>query len=329
VTPFLKLWMAFAAAMVTAFGLQIAYFFARAYIPAGAILASLLTCSVGLLLSGLIAALFARRWMHLEKEVEHLRPLATEFQDVKDRFLSHVSHEFRSPLATLIGYLDLLSRPAENLPKRQLTIIETMRQSAQRLKIFVDNVLDLSQLDAKLMSFQSEPIDVKGLLQEAALESHKELEAHKMKIRVQCAAHLCAFADRNAALSILQQVLANAIHFTPNGGHITLWAKESGPASILFGVTDSGIGIPRHSFERVFKKFEQVHETSKLPRKVSGTGIGLTLARRLVEAQSGKIWVQNSSRRGTTFAWTLPKAQPRAAQESLGAPASNNNRLVA
>ena len=107
--------------------------------------------------------------------------------------------------------------------------------------------------------------------------------------------------------------MTNAAHFTPECGQITLWAKSSGQESILMGVTDTGIGIPRPMFERVFEKFQQVTETRDKVRKFHGAGLGLTVARRLVELQGGRIWVQSSSRKGTTISWRLTKAAPHTA----------------
>lgn len=241
------------------------------------------------------------------------KPGQEKLAEIQEEFLSHVSHEFRSPLATIIGYLDLLNRPSEVLSPRHADYIKTMRLSAQRLKAFVDNVIDMSKLDAGVMEYEPEPVAARDLLEAVADAFRPQAEACHITVKVQCSAQLCFQADGDLVKKILNHVLTNALNFTPEKGQITLWAKDSNATSLLMGITDTGIGIPRTMFERVFEKFEQVKETKDKVRKTLGTGLGLTVARRLVELQGGRIWVQSSSKKGSTITWVLPKPSRRAA----------------
>lgn len=241
-----------------------------------------------------------------EEEVSALKQEGST-AEIKEKFLSHVSHEFRSPLAAIIGYLDLMNRSTDSLSAKHSEYVRTMRDSAQRLKIFVDNIVDMSKLDAGVMEYAPEPVALRDALDEMATRIQPVADSHHIAIRVQCGVNLCATADIELLRKIFQQVLTNAINYTPDKGHITLWAKDGGENSILLGVTDSGIGIPRAMFDRVFEKFAQVTETKDKVRKAHGAGLGLSVAKRLVELQGGRIWIQSASKKGTTISWLLPK----------------------
>lgn len=228
-------------------------------------------------------------------------------EELKDLFLSNVSHEFRSPLASLMGYMDLMIRTSDTLTPKHRDYLKTMRESAGRLNNFVDTLLDLTRLEAGRMECSPEPVDIRSIFDDILQNHRREIEAEHLTVSVECVPHLCAVADLEMLRKAVSHLLSNAIHFTPQGGQITLWAKDSGHKSVLLGISDSGVGIPREMFERVFEKFEQVSETKNVPRKNYGTGLGLTLVRGLLERQGGKVWVQQSSRKGTTLAWVLPK----------------------
>lgn len=235
------------------------------------------------------------------------------FAEVQDAFLSHVSHEFRSPLATIIGYLDLLYRSTDQLSEKHADYVRTMRQSAQRLKGFVDNVIDMSKMDAGVMECAMEPIAVRDVFERVTQTLQPLCDANHVAIKIQCSNQICIEADAELLQKILLQVVTNALNYTPEKGHVTLWSKDGGEKSVLMGVTDTGVGIPRTMFDRVFEKFEQVKETKDKVRKTHGAGLGLTVAKRLVELQGGRIWVQSSSKKGSTISWVLPKPVRRAA----------------
>ncbi len=238
--------------------------------------------------------------------------------ELKDHFLSNVSHEFRSPLASLIGYLDLMKRDSAGFSEKHREYLQTMRSSASRLKRFVDNIIDLTKLDARFMEFVPEPVEVRPLLEWCVKAHENAISAQALEIHVECSPQLCVTADPELVKKILDQIFINAVHFTPDGGKITLWAKDGGQKSILMGVSDSGVGIPRQQFERIFEKFEQVAETKDVLRKTHGTGLGLTVARRLVESQGGRLWLEASSKNGSTFAWVLPKPTRVSSKNSSG-----------
>jgi len=249
-----------------------------------------------------------------------------ELERLKDEFLSHVSHEFRSPLASLIGYVDLMIRQKDAPGARQQDYLTTMRASAERLKKFVDNVIDMSRLDAGLMPLSTEPQDVRELLEAAAQLARREADPYSISLRVECPGSFYVQADRDQLLKAMGLMISNAVHFTPDGGHVTLWAKQEGKKSVLMGVTDSGIGIAKDKFERIFEKFERGGAVQERPRKNYGAGLGLCLTRRLLKAQSGSVWVEQSSPKGTTIAWRLPACALQSPSQASPAPASSSKR---
>lgn len=227
-------------------------------------------------------------------------------EQLKDEFLGNVSHEFKSPLSSVKGYLDLLHMQRKELSPRHQEYIAMMRHGVERLGRFIDDVLDLTVLQSGLMQFSCEPVDVKQLLEQIAASTQRSTKEHHFTITVQCPPSLCAWADAERFCQIVRHLLSNAVKFTPDGGKITLWAKEQNPTTVQLGVTDTGIGIPRDKWTTIFNKFEQIMDDKHKVRKTTGTGLGLTLVKGLVQAQGGEVEIEASSSKGTTVVWTLP-----------------------
>jgi signal transduction histidine kinase len=259
-----------------------------------------------------------------EQRLERLEPLEKDLAQQKETFLSHVSHEFRSPLASLIGYLDLLVKQSDGLTERHREYVRTMQESAHRLKSFTDNILSLTKLVSGMSSLQTEPVAPLDIFEKAVSQLRPLLAARRLNVSFQCAEDLCVSADEGQLMEVTRQVLSNAAKFTEEGGRISLWGKMAGGGTVAIGISDSGVGIPPAMFERVFEKFEQVEETHQRMKQAKGAGLGLAIARRLIEAQGGKIWIQESSEKGTTVAWTLPTPTPQDARQ-----ARESDRLAA
>jgi signal transduction histidine kinase len=236
-----------------------------------------------------------------------------------------VSHEFRSPLASLIGYLDLMGKQTDHLNAKHREYVKIMRESAQRLNSFVDNALALAKINSGLVTVSLEPVAVKDLMEQVMRKVESRAAERRLVLRLQCRATLCVRADQDHLLQVFLQVLSNAIKFTPEGGHLTLWARESGQQSVLMGVADTGVGIPHAMFERVFQPFQQSAEVAKKVPNAKGGGLGLSIARQLLAAQKGKIWIEKSSSKGTTVSWSLPRPRHRPVPQ----PASEHRQRLA
>ncbi len=232
-------------------------------------------------------------------------------EELREEFLSNVSHEFRSPFSAVKGYMDLMIMQKDTLSPKHQEYLGLMRQGMDRLGRFIDNVMDLTVLNSGLVQLTMEPLDVHELFEETIRRNQATLAYDRIAPIIECPEGACVTADRDKMIQVLQHLLSNAMKFTPEGGTVTLWAKD-GKDGLVMGITDTGIGIPKDRWEDVFKKFEQVLEDRHRVRKTTGTGLGLTLVRGWIEAQGGRVWIDNSTPHGTTIAWCLParKAMP-------------------
>jgi signal transduction histidine kinase len=256
---------------------------------------------------------YARRIDTLETERNQLQAQVAQLAELKDQFLSNVSHEFRSPLASVKGFLDLICRQGDNFTPKQKEYLLAMKEGTERLRLFVDNVIDMTKIQGGVMEYNVELVDVQEVAEKtlASLENH--FKPCQIKADLQMSTRFCAWADPELLKKIFFQLLTNAINATPDGGRITLWAKDNGE-NVMMGVTDTGVGIPAEKESQLFGKFEQAKIHNPQVRKSHGTGLGLAIVQRLVETQGGKIWVERTSPGGSIIAFTLPK--PKRGQQT-------------
>lgn len=234
-----------------------------------------------------------------------------QLDEMKDDFISSVSHELRSPLAAIKGYIDLMLKgkagPISPTQREYLTIA---KDSSDRLGRFINNILDLAKLEAGRMEFAKEPVAVSVLANDIARLFKPSVDENKLTIQLDLPnPALEVQVDPDRIRQVLTNLISNAIRFTPEGGTITVWARENGKDTQI-GVKDTGVGIPPDSLHKVFNKFEQVKETKYKARKTAGTGLGLSIAKEIVEAHGGKIWVESQLHQGANFIFTLPKEPP-------------------
>jgi PAS domain S-box-containing protein len=223
---------------------------------------------------------------------------------LKSEFLASMSHELRTPLHTIIGFSELLSEELEGpLNEKQKRFMNHIHQDSLHLLELINEVLDLSKIEAGRLELRLETFDIIAALDEA-LSTAKALGAQKsIAIDSRVPGGIALYADRIRVKEILYNLLSNAVKFTPDGGKIRIEATLDA-GSITISVTDTGIGIAADEHESVFNKFYQVGSTTKGVRE--GTGLGLAITKRLVEQHGGKIWVESERGRGSRFSFTLP-----------------------
>jgi signal transduction histidine kinase len=237
----------------------------------------------------------------------------------KSQFLASMSHELRTPLNAIIGFSEvLLDANLGPLPaEEQREFLTNILTSGKHLLRLINDVLDLSKIEAGKMELHCEPIDVTDAVQ-GVLATVKPLAVKK---RIQVASEHApalplAWADPPRLKQILYNLLSNAIKFTAEGGRVSVAARlaaggalsmPSGasppPQYLQVAVSDTGIGISAQDLERIFREFEQVHDPS---RTHEGTGLGLALVKKLVEIHGGRIRVESAPGRGSTFTFTIP-----------------------
>ncbi|MDI7277326.1 MAG: ATP-binding protein [Anaerolineae bacterium] len=240
----------------------------------------------------------ARLFTDLQQAYERLADLDHR----KSEFISVAAHELRSPLASVITYASLIEDDADEGTRAHLRVI---LESATRLQLLLDDMLNLRNLDMGATVLHPEPV----LLPQAVDEALKSLahlaQAKQQKVTVDLPGDLPpAFADRQKLQIILLNLIANAIKFTPDGGRISIeGAAQDG--ELIISVHDTGIGIPESERERIFERFYQVADS--LRREQAGLGLGLPIAKGMVELHGGRIWVESRLGQGSTFRFTLPE----------------------
>lgn len=262
----------------------------------------------------------AIRNAELFDESEHARHLADLANQQKSEFLSNMSHELRTPLNVIIGYShSILNRPAmyQNvpLPPVYAQSIESIMTSGQHLLGLINDILDLSKIEAGRIDLTIEPIAPLPLLtgvRATALGLVKEgvnlYTSYPDKLPN-------ILGDELRVRQILLNLISNAAKFTEHGS-ITLGARVQG-TNLLFWVADTGSGIPAEAQPALFERFQQV-SSQRLETRINGTGLGLSISRELTRLQGGEIWFTSKVGEGTTFYFTIPLAEGR--EDKITAP---------
>ena len=231
-------------------------------------------------------------------------------EQMKSDFVSTVSHELRTPLTSIYGFAETLLRQDVLFGESEReTFLRYIASESERLTAIVDRLLSVAQLDTGAMTVQIAPTDVTTVV-EAAVESASQTlvtnGAHRFVVNVERDG-LAAAADAEKLGQVLSHLLENAVRYSPNGGTVTVDARQV-DGSVEVRVVDEGEGIPRSEHERIFRKFYRGEAAS---RSVGGgaTGLGLFLAHGLVAAMGGRIWVDSDEGRGSTFVVALPSAE--------------------
>jgi signal transduction histidine kinase len=240
-----------------------------------------------------------------ELEASHAR--LREVDQLKSDFLGNVSHELRTPLAAVKGYVDnLLDGVAGPITEKPRHYLGRVRDSADRLGRMVSDLLDLTRIEAGKIELAPQSLQVADLVDDA-LDGLRHVAAER-RVQVTVDVPTCppVWADPDKAHQVLTNLLANAVKFSPPGGQVSVAAAAEGAGLVRFTVRDTGPGIPSAERERVFDKFYQVGRVGG--ERPPGTGLGLTIARHLVELHGGRIWVEEAPGRGAAFVVLLPAA---------------------
>ncbi len=228
-----------------------------------------------------------------------------ELDRLKSEFVMTASHELRTPLTSIGMSIDLLLESApKKLDGKELQLLSAAHEDLQRLKVLVNNLLDLSRIEAGKMEMEFSSHPVRPLLEKAIDSFRIPAEQKGVALFSQIPEGLPNMkADGNRIAWVLTNLVANALHFTPSGGTIRLTAGAFGPF-IQISVTDNGPGIPYEYQSKIFDKFVQV----KSEKILGGSGLGLAICREIIRAHGGTIWVDSVPGEGSTFNFTLPVA---------------------
>ncbi len=223
----------------------------------------------------------------------------------KSEFLANMSHELRTPLNAVIGFSEvLIERMFGEVNPKQEEYLQDILSSGKHLLSLINDILDLSKIEAGRMELEAQPFDLPAALDNALTLIKERAARNSIALDVHVDPRIGEIlADERKIKQVLLNLLSNAVKFTPEGGKITMSAVMNGK-SVEVSVADTGIGIAAADQETVFEEFRQVG--TDYARKREGTGLGLALARRLVELHGGKLSLQSELGKGSTFTFTIP-----------------------
>jgi signal transduction histidine kinase len=255
---------------------------------------------------GLGFALYAVR---LVREIDSRNEQLRQLDRVKDDFVASVSHELRTPLTSIRGYLELvLDGEAGDLTEEQHQFLGIVDRNADRLLRVVGDLLFVAQVDAGKITIERAPTDVDELVREAVEAARPTATEQGVELELEVDGLGPLHADRARLAQVVDNLISNAVKFTPFGGRVEVRSAREGDLAVL-EVADTGIGISPEDQDQLFQRFFRTEEATK--RAIQGTGLGLSIAQAIVEAHYGTISVTSVPGAGTTFRVELPLARER------------------
>jgi signal transduction histidine kinase len=246
----------------------------------------------------------------LAKEFNIMAVKLKELDQLKDEFVSSVSHELRSPLSAISGYVELLtSKPLDQiLPEKRNKAFHIIQESTSRLTQFINDILDVAKLKSGRVEIRKGPFNIRQTSEDILSLFAPLFE--KKKIQAACTIgpdFPMVLADEEKMKQVITNLVSNALKFTHEGGSITIAAEEDAE-KVTVSVVDTGIGIPKDFLGQLFERFKQVPGTREKIGGPKGTGLGLAIAKGVVVAHGGQIWVESELGKGSSFRFTLPKS---------------------
>jgi signal transduction histidine kinase/nitrate/nitrite-specific signal transduction histidine kinase len=235
----------------------------------------------------------------------------------KTEFVSLVSHELKTPMTSIKGYTDLLLGGAVgSVSEAQANFLHTIRTNVNRMDDLVSDLADVSRIEAGRLRLDFEAVAVGDVVEDVLHTTQREIETQNLDLEVRVPDDLPrVWGDRTRLVQVLTNLLSNAYKYTPNGGSITMqarqtpnqWDPNGAPEVVHISIADTGIGIKSEEQVHIFQKFFRCEDPRV--REVPGTGLGLNITKYLVEMQGGKIWFESELDQGTTFHITVPVSE--------------------
>lgn len=253
---------------------------------------------------------FEESLLAVNDELKRVNKKLKELDELKDNFLSMVSHELLSPLTTVQGYITFLQQEkAGKLTDGQAEALSITNEQTEHLKHLIEELMDLSKLDAGRFEVKISEVDINDVIKKVISNLKQKYDESRITIRNKIPDQLpLVMADSLRMMQVFDNILGNAIKFTNPKGQITISAFEK-DSKVEFCVEDNGVGIPDGKIDRVFDRFYQVDSTTK--RKHGGCGLGLTITKSIIDLHNGRIWAESKVGSGTKFFFELEKSKTK------------------
>ena len=259
--------------------------------------------------------------LYSDRQSEELKAdMAEELDKKKSDFLNMVAHDLRTPLTSIRSYSELLLMYGHRPNKGQGEYAEIIKEESIRLSSLIDSFLDISKIEAGLAEYNPEEIEIKEIIDHFVKVFKGDAETHKISINSQVEKELPSiYVDKKGLGQVFSNLLSNSVKFTPPKGSINVNASlttlinEKGTAVpyVKVSISDTGIGIPQESLDKIFEKFVQLNRRST--KSIQGTGLGLTISKDIIEQQGGRIRVESKEGKGSTFSFTLKVSEKKSA----------------
>lgn len=253
-----------------------------------------------------------------ESELLAAKMLAEESLILKETFLANMSHEIRTPMNAILGFTDLLLE--EPIREKERDYVRTIRSAGESLLRIINDILDLSKIEANMMEFESQPLSVQDTLNSLRTMMLPKAREKQLDLIFSCDPRLVrsVLGDPTRLTQIIINLVGNAIKFTRRGSvavSAQVTDEDTDAITVKFTVTDTGIGIAADKLDTIFQRFRQAE--SNTSRSYGGTGLGLSIARQLVELQGGQMEISSEVGKGSVFAFTLTFEKSHQAEEQL------------
>ena len=241
------------------------------------------------------------------RELDEARKVAEAANKAKSEFLSNITHELRTPLNSIIGFSEVMREGTAGplLPDQQ-AYLKDIWESGKHLLRIINNILDLSKIEAGMMELEHDEFYLKELLDGSLSLFREKAQRKRITLVAEISDNVDMItADKTKIKQVTLNLLANAMKFTPDGGSVGIAASRNN-AGVQVHVWDTGIGMSPGDCGRLFQPFLQLDNTTT--RKYEGTGLGLHLSRKIIELHGGRIWVESAPGAGSRFSFTIPRA---------------------
>ena len=225
---------------------------------------------------------------------------------VRQDFVANVSHEFKTPLTAIQGFAETLLAGALDDAQNNRRFLGIIRDHAARLARLTDDLLKLARIEAGKLEVEFRPVDIAEQIERCLETTSLKAGRKQIALEAQIPSTLpLVRGDAGLLREVLQNLLDNAVQYTPQGGRIQVLLTV-GARDVVITIADTGIGIPLADQERIFERFYRVDAARS--REAGGTGLGLSIAKHIVEAHGGRLWVESEVGSGSRFSFSVPLA---------------------